>query len=309
VSDALPLVGPEQEFLTDLLGFRAFMSDCVESTDSGATSDQLGGGGANPTSTLGGKAWQRTIREQKATAAPADLFGNWWTAADLSPKNAVVREVGFSEAKPLILDYEWLGTMPSQLSLAVGLYFDNHLSAVECFSETRPAGKYTVAGQPAICLARGASAHWCPSWASSFLIGHSLRLPSLNRFAFCVAYSDTEAGEIGTVYQASNWVCLGPVSRGNKYWLSPDGKRHDHERPRSLARSRDPQFKATKKLNPIIVAEVQAEMQASGWTHVTGGCRYRYAYPLGETKHIRKERRKVLDAISVPYPKRDAKNE
>lgn len=275
------------------------MTYCAKGVESDTLVIHTGEGGANPTLAL---AWQRQIRDRKARERATDLFGDRWASFPFHRSNARVEPLTYAAAKPLILEYEWLGTMPSQLTQAFGLYFDGTLSAVECFTDTRPAGHYTVAGQQAICLARGASAYWCPPWASSFLIAQCLRRLDAEKYAYCVAYSDTEAGEIGTVYQASNWVCLGPVSRGNKYWRSPDGKRHDHERPRSIARSRDPEFATKKTLNRIIVNTIRDEMVAEGWQHITGGRRYRYAYALGRTSHQRAERRAHLDG--VPFPKR-----
>jgi len=249
------------------------------------------------------KAHQRIIREKKSSNS--DDFFELQEVQNLDFDNYSIKEVSYAEASSLILQYEWLGTMPSQLSKAVGLFFEGRLSAVECFTETRPAGKYTVEGFPAMCLARGACAYWCPNWASSKLISSSLKFLDAEKFNFCVAYSDTDAGEIGTVYQACNWTCLGPVSRGNKYWISPDGKRHDHERPRSVARSKDPLFKKTGKLNPEIVLEIKNQMIESGWKHVVGGVRYRYAMPLFSNKRQKKQRQQVLDKIKCPYPKRD----
>jgi len=253
---------------------------------------------------------QKLVRDRKAREAyfPVDLF-DVEPAVDISIEHSEVREVSYGEAASIILDYEWLGTMPAQLHKAVGLFLDEKLSAVECFSATRPAGEYVVEGKPAVCLARGACAHWCPPWAASRLISKSLSFLDAERFWFCVAYSDTDAGEIGTVYQASNWTCLGPVSRGNKYWVDPTGKRYDHERPRSVARSRDPNFKAAKRIDPKYVEEVKREMVKDGWEHVEGGVRYRYAMPLARSRHQRRQRQAMLDSVRCDYPTRAALRE
>jgi len=246
---------------------------------------------------------QKIVRDRKSYESQ-DLF-DMSSLIDTSVENSHIREVSYKEASSIILDYEWLGTMPSQLYKAIGLFFGDTLSAVECFSATRPGGTYSVEGKPAVCLARGACAHWCPPWVSSRLISSSLKLLDPEKFWFCVAFSDTDAGEIGTVYQASNWTCLGPVSRGNKYWVDPNGKRYDHERPRSVARSRDPDFKVKKRLNPKYVLEVKQEMIDSGWKHIEGGVRYRYAAPIYSSKKQRKERQNILDDVRRDYPKRN----
>lgn len=249
---------------------------------------------------------QKLVKERKAKEhyLKTDLFDSS-IPHDVSVSNSEIREVSYNEAAQLILDYEWLGTMPAELYKAVGLFFGGKLSAVECFSSTRPAGRYEVEGKPALCLARGASAHWCPVWAASRLIAKSLAMFDPEQFWFCVAFADTEAGEFGTVYQASNWTCLGSVSRGNKYWIDPTGRRYDHERPRSVARSRDPLFKSTKRLDPKWIEEVKNEMIAAGWKHVCGGTRYRYAIPIYKSNHQRRERQAILDAVKCPYPKRE----
>jgi hypothetical protein len=62
----------------------------------------------------------------------------------------------------------------------------------------------------AICLARGACVHWAHPHAASFLISRGCKLAEL-KFGWKIfyAYSDPTAGEIGTVYQACNWLYLG----------------------------------------------------------------------------------------------------
>ncbi len=249
------------------------------------------------------KCHQRIVRDKfQKEGFSDDLFIS--KPRDTSASNAYVKEVFYEEAKSIILKYEWLGTMPSQLYKAVGLYFDDVLSAVECFSSTKPGGTYTLFDKPSVCLSRGACAYWCPPFASSYLIPRALKFIDPKLFHYCIAYSDTDAGEIGTVYQACNWFCLGPVSRGNHYWIDPKGKRHDHQRHRSVARSRDPKFKHTKKLNPLVVEDVRQEMIRQGWREEKGGVRYRYASAIFENKREKKNRESDLRLYAKPYPKR-----
>jgi hypothetical protein len=61
-----------------------------------------------------------------------------------------------------------------------------------------------------VCLARGACVHWGHPHAASFLISRACKLAH-EQFGWRIfyAYADPMAGEIGTVYQACNWLYLG----------------------------------------------------------------------------------------------------
>ena len=206
------------------------MSDCVESTGSGAPSDQLGGGGATPTSTLVGKAWQRLIREERAAQSlDADLFGRWWESVDTDIKKAVVREVDIPTARGIIETYEWMKCLPAVVWYCYGIYFDGHLGGVVTYGPeysenlgkvARETGKiaadwsrYGFEGKM-ILLSRGACTHWAHPHAGSKLIRQSMRmLPS--RFEVVTATTDPAAGEIGTIYQACGFDYVGSMREGN----------------------------------------------------------------------------------------------
>src|SRR5271168_14486 len=72
---------------------------------------QSSGGGSIPTSSpqYSNKAHQRLIREQHALEPDPLIDEKRALAASL--KNGVVREISKSEAKKIILKYEWLGNM------------------------------------------------------------------------------------------------------------------------------------------------------------------------------------------------------
>jgi len=100
-----------------------------------------------------------------------------------------------------------------------------------------------------VCLMRGACAPHAPKNAASFLIRHACR-KVFKEFGWCVffAYSDSDAGEIGTVYQASNWPFVGeglerPAHSYHTDYESPDGSvvvssyKLNHDKQRRFARS------------------------------------------------------------------------
>lgn len=153
------------------------------------------------------KAHQRLIREKEAEASPREIV-------DLS--TAEVREISFAEARKVILKFEWLGNMGTT-ERAFGLFLRGELAGVTCFGKT--AGTHTfasVAGKKwekyVTILCRGACVHWAHEHAGSFLITRACQLMTKEGIHIFVAYSDTDAGEIGTIYQSLNWLYCGQGS-------------------------------------------------------------------------------------------------
>lgn len=250
------------------------------------------------------KCYQKIVRENKESDDKYLEKFEWIKNFNFTPKLAVVKGITNKEARDLILQYEWLGSMPAGAFFCVGLYFNNILSAVEVFTETRPGGKYNLFGYSCTCLARGCCAFWCPKWVSSFLIAKSLKM--LEDYyngvpRFIIAYSDWEAGEIGTVYQASNWVYLGHNKK--QEWRDPSGKRRDKEHHRDIAKTKDKDyFNKYKKCNPKVVKATKEELLKNGWSR-SSTMRGSYATVIG---HRSKEKDKLLDILnkkSIPYPK------
>jgi len=173
-------------------------------------------GGSIPTPSLQfiGKAHQRVIRERHAQ--DPDPFIEQKRVLASSLENAWVREIDRETAKPIIIEYEYLGNMGTA-DKYFGLYFHEHLAGVECFGRT--AGTRTAAS---VCgedyahlvktVTRGTCLPWAHQHSASFLISRACKLMAEKGFHIFVAYSDPEAGEVGTVYQACGWEYCGPVS-------------------------------------------------------------------------------------------------
>src|SRR5580692_9420371 len=152
------------------------------------------------------KCYQRHIRE---------LYGASESREQIrSLDGARVERVTTEEAKSIILKYEWLQSMASGTSACYGLKLGDELLGVSCF--TRMAGKQarSICGAEhkdrAVSLARGACVPHAPKNAASYLIRNACRL-AYQDFGWEIffAYSDPDAGEIGTVYQAANWRYIG----------------------------------------------------------------------------------------------------
>ncbi len=163
------------------------------------------------------KAHQRIIREEIASNPPLSLFPDRPDVIDI--KKAIIKEISFETAKKIILRYEWLGTMGTT-QLHYGIYFNGHCAGVACYGYfqamnrngyNHPYEPYVGASyaEKGIQLSRGACVHWAHPHSASFLISGSLKRVKKLGYKYAIAFSDPEAGEIGTVYQATNWHYLG----------------------------------------------------------------------------------------------------
>jgi hypothetical protein len=111
-----------------------------------------------------------------------------------------------------------------------GIYYDGYCAGVACYGYFQamntnggghPYTQYVGSSyaKKGIQLSRGACVHWAHPHSASKLIGGSLQLIKKMGYKYVIAFSDPEAGEIGTVYQATNWHYLGFCKRGPYYDL------------------------------------------------------------------------------------------
>jgi hypothetical protein len=143
----------------------------------------------------------------------------------------IVEPVSRREASQIILKYEWLGSL-GKSTQCYGLRTPTgELAGVVSFGPGPVATRCRLFGGAHLdkmaCLERGACVHWAHPHAGSFLISRALKLATAD-FGWEVffAYSDPEAAEIGTVYQATNWLYFGhgpgrKSKNGKRYALRP----------------------------------------------------------------------------------------
>jgi hypothetical protein len=265
-------------------------------------------------------AHQRIIREHHALE-PDPLLADKLCLAR-SFEHATVREIPNTVAKELILKYEWLGNMGTT-EYSFGLYFGDFLAGVSCFGST--AGTRTAAS---VCgekfahsvktLCRGACVHWAHPHSASFLIPRACQLMAEKRFHIFIAYSDAEAGEIGTVYQATNWSYCGTTKSASSSFIWPgkpkakdstwgtfkDGERHDERNIQGMTRVRSSasdgayQIKCTRR-------ELRERMVRAGFLFLSSSPKRRYVTFAGDKQSV-KELRGALRWDVLPYPKREA---
>tara|TARA_R110000787_G_scaffold209674_1_gene319611 strand:- start:448 stop:1194 length:747 start_codon:yes stop_codon:yes gene_type:complete len=245
------------------------------------------------------KAHQRLIREKISKEESHDLFGKYWETINIDINKAIVKPVTNEQAEHIILKYEWLGSMGTSTRFCYGIHFDNHLAGVACYGELGAIafkGYITTVGEDyykkGIILNRGACVHWAHPHSGSKLIAKSLKEIKKKNYKFAVAYADSEAGEIGTLYQATNWYYIG-VTKDTHYDIYFKnggmylGDRNFYVKYGTRSKIKMEEFVSTRK-NLIIKKRIG---------------KGRYIKLLG-TKKENKEMMLTLKNKITPYPKR-----
>lgn len=69
-----------------------------------------------------------------------------------------------------------------------------------------------------------------PLNGASFLLGASMRLLDRARWPVLLTYADTREGHTGTIYRATNWMCIGPVPGSDAWQHRVTGERRGRKR-------------------------------------------------------------------------------
>ncbi|MGA2875724.1 MAG: hypothetical protein ABSE82_09320 [Nitrososphaerales archaeon] len=285
-----------------------------------------------------GKAHQRLIRERMARLPEPDRAKKKQLARSLA--NAEVREIDHKTAKRVILKFEWLQNMGTA-EFCFGLHFGPHLAGVVCFGSTGGSNvRNSVCGKEnahvVMTLSRGACCWWAHPHSASFLISRACNLMARKGFHAFVAYSDTDANEIGTVYQAGNWLCCGKTNESERFrWTGEpieddngrawkNGEWHDSRLISAYTRNRQNR-KLLRKLrsqgkthyrgkrikgnggNIYLERESRADLKArmieEGFEFGKGNAKFRYVHFAGDRRTIRRLRA-ALKWETQAYPKR-----
>lgn len=130
-----------------------------------------------------------------------------------------------SEIREFIVKYEWLGTLPPYPTHYFKATHEGMLGAVVIFS--MPNAFSNILGKETKelerLLARGASASWTPkNLASSFVTWSIDYMAKNTQYKVFTAYSDPTAKELGTIYQACNFMYLGNNYGASKRYREPN---------------------------------------------------------------------------------------
>ena len=237
-------------------------------------------------------AWQKQLRDRFMDEGTPDV-------PHLSLKKAQVRPVSRRLAKKIILKYEWLGTMAPS-SYHYGLFFGEFCAGVTCAGTACTAGanthkQYSIRRDELMTLARGACVHWAPPGTNSKLVAWTCRLLACDSGAkVLVAYADTDAGEIGTIYQACSWTYIGRSDSPDE-WISPHGRSFNANYPYNLAESRGGTGLGWKRT-----------LLSAGWRTQKANPKHRYIQVLDKSDDALVRR---VERMRQPYPKRPTRAE
>ena len=218
-----------------------------------------------------------------------------------------------SEHKDFIKRYEWLGNSGYGIKWCfVARHLSGLLGGVVLMSEP-----YHPAPDTAL-IARGACASWTPKNLGSSLVMFSCRwmVANTDKRKF-IAYADTEAKEIGSIYQACNFTYLGEIK--TSYGVDAEGKRRSYQSIKRtsamvpwLARQgitlNSDCFTAKGYLRwskiPPDIKQLMREhvISTKSLLETRQLIRHRYMLVLGRNKTETKALR--AEVCSLPYPKR-----
>jgi hypothetical protein len=235
----------------------------------------------------GSEAWQKQLRDSFAHEGGP--------AIDLTLKGAIVKPIRAKLAEQIILKYEWLGTMAAT-SLHYGIFFGSYCAGATCVGKAVTAGThihspFKIEPSELLVLARGACVHWAPPGTNSKLVAWTTRLLPKSRpgAKLLLAYADTDAGEIGTIYQACNWNYVG-LSGWVPQFVAPNGRIFD---------GRIISYYAQK--GNVTWVQQRDAMVAKGWKEQRSNPKHRYVAILDRSD---KNLVKRVESMSKPYPKR-----
>lgn len=130
----------------------------------------------------------------------------------------------FPEVKQFIIRHEWLGKMSQFPTHFFTARYRGVLAGVVIMDLPTAFSKLLGENTRKIerLISRGACVSWSPKNLGSSLIMYSIRWMVKNtRFRVFTAYSDVEALELGTIYQACNFIYLGQTSGANRQYKLP----------------------------------------------------------------------------------------
>lgn len=121
--------------------------------------------------------------------------------------------------------HEWLGKLPRRPTHRFIATYRGHLAGAVVMATPNSFSNLLGPENRHIekLISRGACISWSPKNLGSALIMFAIRWMVQNtEFRFFTAYSDTEARELGTIYQACNFIYLGQNSGAREEYFDPE---------------------------------------------------------------------------------------
>ncbi len=233
--------------------------------------------------------------------------------------------------KDFIIRHEWLGSMPHRPTHRFIATYKGHLAGVIIMAT--PNAFSNLLGKEnrdlEKLISRGACISWSPKNLGSSLIMFSIRWMVKNSsFRFFTAYSDTEARELGTIYQACNFIYLGQSSGARFEYLDTTNEKRGWFSDRIFRKVSS--YKSYAKLLDITWEKDWNDRDKILWGNIPDdittkikeeakkfqkACyrrplprKHKYLYLYGRTKNESKKLRSLFyklhpNKIAIPYPK------
>jgi len=219
--------------------------------------------------------------------------------------------------------YEWLGKIGWAVKWCFTARHDGKLAGVVLMSEPTMATKYKVYEA---LIQRGAASSWAPKNLNSALVMFSCRwMVSNTERRLFTCYSDPSAGEIGTIYQACNFLYLGNSWGVKVGVLLPGGKivsKRDFTKTSAMKRwakelsitwdkswCKPNGFQDIKAipLDTYIKLTERAKIEMLKYPTATQEAKGKYALILGKDRREDRKLREFIIFKTYPYPKRITK--
>lgn len=244
------------------------------------------------------------------------------------PKNDKVK---CRQVEAFIKRHEWLGKMPTRPTHRFTAKYKGHLAGVIVMATPNSFSNLLGKDNRDLekLISRGACISWSPKNLGSALVMFSVRWMVKNTsFRLFTAYSDIEARELGTIYQACNFIYLGQNSGARAEYFDPlhperswfsDRLFRKHSQTRRYAKELDIEWNQDWSTHdkthwnkiPFEVARAfknQAVVHKSRCQMRRLPLKHKYAYVLGRTKsetnHLKKQFfERSPNLKNIPYPK------
>jgi hypothetical protein len=254
---------------------------------------------------------QLTEQEDRELGYPFDLLASDFT---YSYEKMTKEHIRFIER------YEWLGKIGWAVKWCFTARYEEKLAGVVMMSEPTMATKHK---KYEVLIQRGAASSWAPPNLNSKLVMFACRWMVANtekRLFTC--YSDPAAGEIGTIYQACNFLYLGRgwgVKKGVKL---PSGKivsKRDFSKTSAMkkwakelgiswdkawCKPNGYQDLAAYPKDVLKQLQDRANLEATKYPEATQESKGKYALILGKDRREEKQLKKEIVFKIFPYPKR-----
>ncbi len=237
--------------------------------------------------------------------------------------------------KEFIARHEWLGRMSLYPTHRFIAEYKGHLAGVIIMDKPNSFSKLLGDDTKTMerLISRGACISWSPKNLASKLLMWSIKWMVQNsRYRIFTAYSDVEAKEIGTIYQACNFTYMGQKSGTNKMFKDPKKENGTWFSDRAF-RSRS----AYKRYAKALSIEWQKDWQVGDrivWDNMSDDiekrirqeaknfqktcisravpAKHKYCYILGEDKRETKKLKGIFEdrnpkMVNLPYPKERGK--